>query len=227
MLHHTMEPNMDPAVYIQMAAPIRKTYAYLMDEKTMAEDIDNAIIACVKSRLPTYIYVPADVVGVPLDAKRLETPLDLAIRNPDSKIEDGIVNKVLSLIQKASNPAILADVLAIRHGGLELTKKLAAITQFPSYSTPLSKGVIDETAPYYRGLYNGKGMNLSLYFGNRLLSFPSVLPWSCGWNRKFGSSSQYWPSLVRFEYRRLHKRSQGREPGSPGSRLLSGTRRNI
>ncbi|EXJ81069.1 hypothetical protein A1O3_07357 [Capronia epimyces CBS 606.96] len=156
MLHHTMEPNMDPAVYIRMAAPIRKTYAYLMDDKTMAEEIDRVIVACVQSRLPAYIYVPADVVSVPLDAKRLDTPLDTAVRNSNSGIEDHIISLVLSEIEKASHPVILADVLTIRHGGLELTRKLAEITQFPSYSTPLSKGIIDENAPYYNGVYNGK-----------------------------------------------------------------------
>ncbi|KIX02636.1 uncharacterized protein Z518_08578 [Rhinocladiella mackenziei CBS 650.93] len=155
MLHHTMEPNMDHARYIQMAAPIRKTYAYLMEEKSMAEDIDRAITACAQSRLPTYIYVPADVVSVPLDANRLEMPLETTVHNPDNQREDRIVSTVLSFIEKASEPVIVADVLAIRHGGQTLTQKLAEVTHFESYSTPLSKGVIDETTPYYNGLYNG------------------------------------------------------------------------
>jgi TPP-dependent 2-oxoacid decarboxylase len=34
---------------------------------------------------------------------------------------------------------------------------LVELTHFPSYSCPLSKGVIDETSPYYNGLYNGTG----------------------------------------------------------------------
>ncbi|KAJ9629258.1 hypothetical protein H2204_008898 [Knufia peltigerae] len=156
MLHHTMEPNMDHAIYIKMADPIRKDHAYLMEDNTMADDIDRVIVSCMHSRLPVYIYVPTDVVSVQLDAKRLETPLDLTLRNPDAKTEDQIVQKILSSVATASNPSILADVLAIRHGGLDLTKKLAQITHFPSFSTPLSKGVIDETASYYYGLYNGQ-----------------------------------------------------------------------
>ncbi|OAP59887.1 hypothetical protein AYL99_04889 [Fonsecaea erecta] len=156
MLHHTMKANMDHATYIHMAAPIRETHAYLMDDTTMAEEIDRTIVACVRSRLPVYIYVPADTVSVQLDAKRLETPLDLTVRNQDGTTEDEIVSSILSLVEKASTPVILADVLAVRHGGQELTRELAELTQFPSYSTPLSKGVIDETLPYYNGLYNGK-----------------------------------------------------------------------
>ncbi len=178
MLHHTIEPNMDHAIYIKMADPIRKDHAYLMEDSTMADEIDRVIVACVRSRLPVYIYVPTDVVSVQLDANRLETPLDTTVRNADSKTEDEIVSKVLSLIAEASNPTILADVLAIRHGGLELTKKLAEITHLPSFSTPLSKGVIDETAPYYYGLYNGKGMHSrplsSRCISSLLASFPGV-----------------------------------------------------
>ncbi|EXJ69099.1 uncharacterized protein A1O5_08034 [Cladophialophora psammophila CBS 110553] len=156
MLHHTMKANMDHATYIHMAAPIRETHAYLMDDKTMAEEIDRTIATCIRSRLPVYIYVPVDAVSVQLDAKRLETPLDVTVRNGDGKTEDQIVSSTLSLIENASSPVILADVLAIRHGGHELTRELAELTHFPSYSTPLSKGVIDETLPYYNGLYNGK-----------------------------------------------------------------------
>lgn len=157
MLHHTMEPKMDHAIYIKMAEPIRKTHAFLMDDATMAEEIDRVIIACVQSRLPVYIYVPADVVAVKLDASRLEKSLDLAITNPDSTTEDQIVSTILSLVEKASKPTILADVLATRHGGRELTRKLAELTRLPSYSTPLSKGIIDENKDYYNGVFNGQG----------------------------------------------------------------------
>ncbi|EXJ58018.1 hypothetical protein A1O7_05441 [Cladophialophora yegresii CBS 114405] len=156
MLHHTMKANMDHAIYIQMAEPIRETHAYLMEDKTMAEEIDRTLIACLRSRLPVYIYVPVDSVSVPLDAKRLETPLDTSVQNKDSKVEDQIVSSILSLVEKATSPAILADIIGVRHGGRELIRKLAELTQFPSYSTPLSKGVIDEMKPYYNGVYNGK-----------------------------------------------------------------------
>ena len=156
MLHHTMEPGMDQAIYVGMAAPIRKTYTVLMDEKTMAQEIDRVIVEAVRSKLPVYIYVPMDVTGSLLDAKRLTTPLDTAILNSKG-MEDEIVSSILELIKKSSAPAILADVLAIRHGGKELVGKLMNLTKFPTYSTPLSKGVVDETSPYFNGLYNGSG----------------------------------------------------------------------
>jgi pyruvate decarboxylase len=152
-----MEPGMDQAIYVGMAAPIRKACTVLMDEKTMAQEIDRVIEVAVETRQPVYIYVPVDVPVVQLDAKRLETPLKTEVTNSDKGVEDEIVKSTLEAIKSASAPAILADVLTIRHGGKELAGKLMNLTKFPTYSTPLGKGVVDETSPYYNGLYNGEG----------------------------------------------------------------------
>ena len=148
---------MDHAVYIGMSGPVRKTHAFLTDDKTMAEEIDRVIVEGVRSRLPVYIYVPSDVVTVPLDANRLNTPLDTTLKNEEHK-DDLIAKKVLELIKHSLNPAILADVLAIRHGAQDLTRRLVDLTHFPTYTTPLSKGIMQENSPYYNGLYCGTGM---------------------------------------------------------------------
>lgn len=156
MIHHTMEPGMDHAVYIGMSEPIRKTHCYLMDDETMAEEIDRVITEGVKSRLPVFIYIPTDVVSVRLDAKRLETKLDTRVLN-EMALEDEVVKSVLELIKTAEFPVVVADVLAIRHGGGDLARELVDLTEFQAFSTPLSKGVIDETHPSYGGNYNGTG----------------------------------------------------------------------
>lgn len=154
---------MDHEIYVGMATPIRKTYTVLKDEKTMAEEIDRVIQEAVWSRLPVYIYVPMDVTGVQLDAKRLETPLKTEVTNSDKAVEDEIVKATLELIKTASSPAILADVLTIRHGGKEFAEKFMNLTKFPTYSTPLSKGVVDETSTYFNGLYNGEGISSNVH----------------------------------------------------------------
>jgi pyruvate decarboxylase len=151
-----MKPNMDHTTYIGMSEPIRETHTFLMEDEKMAEEIDRVIIAGVKSRLPVFIYIPVDVVAVQLDAKRLETPLDTKIVN-ESSAEDEVVKAVLDLIGKAERPVVLADVLTIRHGGQDLARELVDLTKFQAFSTPLSKGVIDETHESYGGLYNGTG----------------------------------------------------------------------
>lgn len=162
MVHHTFKANQDHLTYVKMSEPINKAQAILLNDATMAGEIDRVIIECVKSRLPVTIYIPMDAVSAPLDATRLQTPLDTTIKN-DQHIEDRLVTRILEEIKKAANPAILADVLAIRHGGQELTRKLAELTQYSSYSTPLSKGIIEEDSPSYAGLYNGEGTHAQVY----------------------------------------------------------------
>jgi pyruvate decarboxylase len=161
MIHHTFKPSQDHLTYVKMEEPINKAQAVLLNDATMADEIDRVIIECVKSRLPVTIYVPMDSVSVPLDATRLQTPLDITIKN-DPETEDRLVPRILEEIKKASNPSILADVLGIRHGAREVTRKLVELTHFPGYSTPLSKGIIDETSPFYNGLYNGEGIYVAL-----------------------------------------------------------------
>jgi pyruvate decarboxylase len=148
---------MDHATFVTMSEPIRKTHAVLMDAATMAEEIDRVIEEGVKSKLPVFIYVPVDVPGVLVDGKRLETPLNTKISNADADAEDIVVRETLSLIKNSSRPAILPDILALRHGGQDLVKSLVELTHFPFYSTPLARGVVDESSPYYNGLYNGQG----------------------------------------------------------------------
>ncbi|KAH8815394.1 pyruvate decarboxylase [Xylogone sp. PMI_703] len=155
MMHHTFKKDMDHAVYISMAEPVSKDRAWLMEDATMADDIDRVIVECVRSKLPVYIYVPVDVVDVKLDASRLNTPLDTSIKNADAATEDKIVKSVLELIKAAKNPVILGDVLTQRHGGEALIRKLADLTRFQSFAAPMSKGIFDEALPYYGGVYGG------------------------------------------------------------------------
>lgn len=165
---------MDQDIYIGMSAPIRKTHTKLSNPATMAQEIDRVIEEGVKSRLPVFIYVPLDIVGIPLDATRLETPLNTTITN-NKQQEDEIVNSALELIKGSSKPAILADVLTIRHGGRDLTRRLVSATHFPSYSTPLSKGVIDESSPNYNGVYNGEGKMHLVYLFQYILNASNIV----------------------------------------------------
>lgn len=148
---------MDQLTYVGMSEPVRKTYTVLNDERVAAHEIDRVVQAGVQSRLPVFIYVPVDMVSVPLPAKRLSEPLQIHAQSLDSVAEDQVVGEVLESIRASNRPAILVDVLTIRHGAQPLARSLVSATHIPSYSTPMSKGVIDETSPSYCGVYNGQG----------------------------------------------------------------------
>lgn len=209
LIHHTMKPGMDHATYIGMSEPIRKTHAFLMEDAIMAEEIDRVIIEGVKSRLPVFIYIPVDVVAVRLDAKRLETRLDTRVIN-ESAAEDAVVKAVLELIEKAERPVVLVDVLTIRHGGGELARELVDLTQFQAFSTPLSKGVIDETHPSYGGNYNGTGncvpFPLLLILSDHL--FNSIIPRGSRSRPRFRLGLEHRALALRLQHRCFHPRSQ-------------------
>lgn len=147
---------MDHTVFMEMSAPVRKTHAFLTDEKTFTAEIDRVIEQCLKTRLPVYIFIPMDVPSIPVPASHLQKPLNLQVKN-DPLAETNVVEKTLAALKQAKKPAILADVLTIRHGGRELVREFADLTQYTSYACPLSKGIIDEDKPYYNGVYSGKG----------------------------------------------------------------------
>jgi pyruvate decarboxylase len=102
-----------------------------------------------------------DVPSIPVPLSALDKPLNLEIKN-DGEIESKILSKILDAVSCAKNPSILADVLTIRHGGRDLVRELADLTQFPTFSCPLSKGIIDEDKPYYMGVYSANGTVTSL-----------------------------------------------------------------
>ncbi|KAF5623740.1 PDC1-pyruvate isozyme 1 [Fusarium sp. NRRL 25303] len=132
-----------------------------VNEETLAADIDRVTEDCVKSRLPVYIFIPMDVPSISVPLSALDKPLDLEIKN-DEEIESKILGMVLNAISRAMNPSILADALTIRHGGRELVRELADLPQFPTFSCPLSKGIINENKPYCMGVYSVNGTVTSL-----------------------------------------------------------------
>ena len=60
-------------------------------------------------------------------------------------------------LAQAKSPAILVDQDIDRYGAAAEVVGLAERLQMPVAMTGPAKAVIDETFPYYAGIYNGKG----------------------------------------------------------------------
>jgi pyruvate decarboxylase len=90
-------------------------------------------VTCVLKSKPVYIFLPLDMVDEPVDASRLDTPLDLSPpRNDD--VEEEVVTKTLEAVYNAKNPMILADLLTARFHCTPEVRQLVDITQFPVLS---------------------------------------------------------------------------------------------
>lgn len=162
MIHHVTPgrgldlPN--HKVYAEVSKPFSCATEYIYDVKTAAEQIDRVITEVYKQSLPGYIYLPTDMVMPEISSESLSTPLPLSIKNDIGQAEeDKIVDDILQALYAAKNPVIVADTLAVRHRADKLVRKLIDKTGIWSFSTLLSKGIVDETNPNFVGLYNGEG----------------------------------------------------------------------
>jgi indolepyruvate decarboxylase len=120
---------------------------------TAGYEIDRVFEALHYYKQPIYIELPRDIADKPIgyDVK-LGTP-----KSPESDPQNlnESLEEVISWIEDAENPIILAGVELARFGlGKELVR-FAEKTNIPIASTLLSKSVISETHPLFLGVYVG------------------------------------------------------------------------
>lgn len=60
------------------------------------------------------------------------------------------------MYKKAVNPSILVDVGTIRFNLRSLVEKLVEASDLPFFTTPMSKGALDEDHPNFSGVYFGQ-----------------------------------------------------------------------
>lgn len=191
-----------------MSENISVAQAILDDPTKAASEIDRVLQACWVKARPVYIGMflltlhhkyahkyawkltstspglPTNVVFREVDAKLLETPLDLEIPPNNTETEDEVVSVISDLIYKSSNTIILADACAIRHRVLDELHELIEKTELPAFVSPMGKGAINEESLPFGGVYVGDasrddvrqrvdGAELILYIGGLQSDFNS------------------------------------------------------
>jgi pyruvate decarboxylase len=161
LLIHHVPPSMDlsPADhtrYMDTSKPFACAHEFLTDPLKAPYQIDRVITEVCKQSRPGYLYIPVDMVHKGIPEQLLSAPLDVELVNHDSTLENSIVSEMLSAVYDAKSPVILADVVADRFNCKHILKRLAEKTKFWSFTTPMGKGLIDETDAYFVGCYNGK-----------------------------------------------------------------------
>jgi indolepyruvate decarboxylase len=102
-----------------------------------------------------YMELPSDIAY--LDIEVPAAPLMLAEPSSDPERLKSCVTAIAGQLSQAKSPAILVDQDVERYGAATEVMGLAEKLQMPVAVTGPAKGVIDETFPYYAGVYNGKG----------------------------------------------------------------------
>jgi pyruvate decarboxylase len=108
----------------------------------------------IKSR-PVYIYVPLDMVHRPVSQNSLLKPLSLSPLI-DHTQEEKALSSVLEAIYSSKNPVLIVDALTTRYQAKTTAQELAEKLKFWTFCPPMGKSIIDETKPYFYGVYNGK-----------------------------------------------------------------------
>lgn len=112
---------------------------------------------CIIQSKPVYIFIPLDLVDEEVPESLLDQPLDLDLPT-DAFREKSIADAVPAIQEQlyaSKNPAIFVDCLVQRHNAVSELKGLVEKLRFPVYTSNMGKGIIDETEPYYVGVYNG------------------------------------------------------------------------
>ncbi|CAN6612592.1 pyruvate decarboxylase isozyme 1 [Trichomonascus vanleenenianus] len=154
LLHHTLG-NGDFTVFRQMSDKICETTITLSDPTKVGEDIDRALRTAYVAQRPVYLAVPANFHDLPIDATRLDTPIDLTIEANETDAQEEVLETIIEMMTKAEKPIILVDACASRHDTIKETNELAVRTQYPVFVTPMGKSSFDELNPRFGGVYVG------------------------------------------------------------------------
>lgn len=154
LLHHTLG-NGDFEVFKRMSAEISDKVYILDDAKTSPEKIDDAFRTAYLRQRPVYIGIPSNVGELTIDSALLNTPIDLSMPENDAEAQEEVIETLVSMIESAKSPVILVDACAARHNVRAETAKLAEVTQFPVFATPMGKSAFDESNPRFGGCYVG------------------------------------------------------------------------
>ena len=119
-----------------------------------ATEIDRLILTAWREKLPVYMELPSDIAY--LDIEVPEAPLDLVGPPSDPERLRSCAAAIAGQLSQAKSPAILVDEDVDRYGAATAVMELAGKLRMPVAVTGPAKGVIDETSPYFAGVYNGK-----------------------------------------------------------------------
>ncbi|KAH8905458.1 pyruvate decarboxylase [Coniochaeta sp. PMI_546] len=156
LLHHTLG-NRKFNNYHEMSKQISCATTVLEDAATAASEIDRVLNALLLHGQPVYIGIPTDVTFEKISDVGLCVPLFKSLDPNNQELEAKILSDIRSRLQASSNPVIVVDGGATRHGVLADVSRLVAATRFPVFTTPMGKGSVDEKSPQYGGTYVGVG----------------------------------------------------------------------
>ena len=151
LVHHTLADG-DHSRFLRIAAEITHSQ-HVVAAQSAADDVDRALSEWVASRRPTYLLIPQDLSLTPVPRASLERPVAVSGKATDQRVSAQAL--IADFFDRFPSAIAVIGHLIARWGRTDLPStliergtRLAAL--------PNSKGIVDETATGYLGLYNGK-----------------------------------------------------------------------
>jgi TPP-dependent 2-oxoacid decarboxylase len=151
MMHHTLADESHNG-FLRAFSEVTVAQAQLTPQNA-ATEIDRVILAALQHKLPVYVELPSDIAYLQIEVPT--QPLTYVAPRSDPERLRACATAIAERLTRAASPAILIDLDANRFGVEHEIVRLAEKRQIPIAAINTSKAVIDETSPYFRGIYSG------------------------------------------------------------------------
>ena len=153
LLQHNL-PRSGFGHFSRMAAEVSASQTDLR-VGTAPEQIDHAVRTAVRTSLPVYIAIPADVADMPVPSP--EAPLHFNRYEDDNNLSNlfDFAVDACHLLASATSSGVLLGHLAARHGVTSEVEELVGAGDLPVAVLSMAKGDFPESNPHFAGLYAG------------------------------------------------------------------------
>ncbi|QRV86347.1 pyruvate decarboxylase [Ceratobasidium sp. AG-Ba] len=173
LLHHTLGDGIF-SHFSKMSAPISAAMASLTTGPTGTDglpfEVDRVLRVALTECRPVYLTFPTNLHHVKVPSAGLNTPLphphsapltpEIVIKEriSDAEVErelELVVDEIQRLFEASHDPVVLVDACAERYGVETEVEKLVAGSGVRFFTTPMAKGVLDESHEMFGGVYVG------------------------------------------------------------------------
>lgn len=152
LIHHTFNDG-EYGRFREMHRHVTVAQAKLYEPRLCPGQIDAALRECLVHSRPVYIEVPVDMVGVEVADEGLRDPITVP-QLPLTAAHRGIVRQIIEKVQKAKRPMLLVDGETRPMGIMQHVQQLMELN-WPTYTTPYGKGLLEEDRKNFHGVYMG------------------------------------------------------------------------
>ncbi|ELU44509.1 pyruvate decarboxylase [Rhizoctonia solani AG-1 IA] len=173
LLHHTLGDGVF-SHFSKMSGPISAAVAKLHTSPTGTDglpyEVDRVLSVALTQCRPVYLTFPTNLHHVKVPSKNLLTPLphphsapltpaallEEHVTDPQAEKElELVVGEIQRLFEASHDPVVLVDACAERFGVEGEVEKLVTATGVKFFTTPMAKGVLDESHESFGGVYVG------------------------------------------------------------------------